>query len=87
MGFSRAIREQALVLAARRCFVCRRLNGVGVEVHHITPLAQGGESTLDNAIVLCFDCHRAAGHYNQQLYTSRMLGWLRIIPDQDELDK
>ena len=33
MGFSRAIREQALVFAARRCCVCRRFKGVGVEVH------------------------------------------------------
>ena len=64
MGFSRAIREKALVLAARRCCVCRRFKGVGVEVHHITPLAHGGENSLDNAIVLCFDCHCAAGHYN-----------------------
>ena len=65
MGFSRAIREQALVLAARRCCVCRRFKGVGVEVHHIKPLTHGGENTLNNAIVLCFDCHCAAGHYNQ----------------------
>lgn len=64
MGFSRAIRERALVRAARRCCVCRRYKGVGVEVHHITPPAQGGENSLDNAIVLCFDCHCAAGHYN-----------------------
>ena len=53
-----------MVLAARRCCVCRRFKGVGVEVHHITPLARGGKNSLDNAIVLCFDCHCAAGHYN-----------------------
>ena len=64
MGFSRSIREEALVRAARRCCVCRRFKGVGVEVHHILPLADGGENSLDNAIVLCFDCHCAAGHYN-----------------------
>ena len=64
MGFSRANREKALVLAARRCCVCRQFKGVGVEVHHITPLAHGGKNSLDNAIVLCFDCHCAAGHYN-----------------------
>ena len=64
MGFSRAIRENALVRAARCCCVCRRFKGVGVEVHHIIPLVQGGKNSLDNAIVLCFDCHCAAGHYN-----------------------
>ena len=33
-------------------------------MHHIVPLADGGENTYDNAIVLCFDCHADAGHYN-----------------------
>ncbi len=64
MGFSSEIRENALVKAARCCCVCRRFRGVGVEVHHIVPALDGGSSDLDNAIVLCFDCHCAAGHYN-----------------------
>ena len=29
-----------------------------LEVHHIKPLAQGGEDTIDNAIALCPNCHR-----------------------------
>ena len=64
MGFPREVREEALVMAARRCCVCRQYKGVGVEVHHIVPEVDGGEDSLDNAIVLCFDCHCAAGHYN-----------------------
>jgi hypothetical protein len=28
------------------------------------PEADGGANTLDNATVLCFDCHADAGHYN-----------------------
>jgi len=35
-----------------------------VEVHHIVPEADGGPNIPDNAIVLCFDCHADAGHYN-----------------------
>jgi len=65
-GFPSQIREQALVLAARHCCVCRRYKGLGVEVHHIKPKAEGGSDLLDNAIVLCFDCHMNAGHYNPQ---------------------
>lgn len=64
MPFTPQLKEDALVVAARRCSVCRRYNGVGVEVHHIIPESDGGPNTLDNAIVLCFDCHMAAGHYN-----------------------
>ncbi|MFN0199807.1 MAG: HNH endonuclease [Planctomycetaceae bacterium] len=33
-----------------------------LEVHHRTPLADGGEDTIKNAVALCPNCHRAA-HY------------------------
>ena len=33
-----------------------------LEVHHRTPLADGGEDTVENAIALCPNCHREA-HY------------------------
>ncbi len=64
MSFPLNVKEDALVNAARRCCLCRRYKGVGVEVHHIIQVADGGANELDNAIVLCFDCHCAAGHYN-----------------------
>lgn len=64
MAFADSVRHDALVKSIRRCCVCHRFNGVGVEVHHIKPQASGGQDTLDNAIALCFDCHTAAGHYN-----------------------
>ncbi len=64
MSFSRDIREQALVAAARHCCVCHRYKGVKIEVHHILPKAAGGDDSLANAISLCFDCHADAGHYN-----------------------
>lgn len=64
MPFPPDVRREALVRAARHCCVCHRYKGVKVEVHHIQPEADGGPNTLDNAIVLCFDCHADAGHYN-----------------------
>lgn len=30
------------------------------EVHHIVPLSHGGDSQLDNLVVLCVECHRKA---------------------------
>lgn len=33
-----------------------------LEVHHITPLAEGGDDTLRNAAALCPMCHREAHH-------------------------
>ncbi|MCL6605656.1 MAG: HNH endonuclease [Paenibacillus sp.] len=33
-----------------------------LEVHHKKPLAEGGEDTIDNAVALCPNCHRASHH-------------------------
>ena len=33
-----------------------------LEVHHRTPLSQGGEDTIANAAALCPNCHREAHH-------------------------
>lgn len=33
-----------------------------LEVHHIKPLAEGGDDTVENAIAICPNCHRAAHH-------------------------
>jgi hypothetical protein len=55
-----------MVAAARRCCVCHRYKGMKLEVHHIDPKAKGGANTLENAIVLCFDCHADAGAYNPE---------------------
>ena len=33
-----------------------------LEVHHITPLSEDGEDTLDNAAALCPNCHREQHH-------------------------
>ena len=66
MGFSKEIKEKALVASARRCCVCKEFKGRNIEIHHIIPKNQGGEDTFENAIPLCFDCHANAGHYNSK---------------------
>lgn len=43
-----------------RCQMCGR-SGVELEVDHITPLCQGGDSRLDNLQTLCRDCNRGKG--------------------------
>jgi predicted HNH restriction endonuclease len=36
-----------------------------LEVHHINPLSQGGDDTLENTVALCPNCHREA-HFGQK---------------------
>ncbi|MFJ3460126.1 HNH endonuclease [Achromobacter spanius] len=60
------VRERALSACGRRCCICNRFCGVNMELHHIEPEADGGPSTLDNCIPLCFDCHADVGHYNDR---------------------
>lgn len=64
MGFSKDVREEALILSRRCCCVCQEFSGKYVQVHHIIQEADGGSNDLDNAIVLCLRCHGEAGHYN-----------------------
>jgi len=66
MGFSPAIKQQAMIASARHCCVCHRYKGVKMEVHHIKQEADGGSNTFENAIPLCFDCHSDAGHFNDR---------------------
>lgn len=66
MPFPVAIREQALLSSHRRCCVCHEFAGRSVNVHHIEQEADGGDNSLENAIVLCLRCHAEAGHYNHR---------------------
>jgi hypothetical protein len=64
MGFSPAIREQAMVDCARRCCLCHKYCAVKIECAHIDQEADGGLNEADNCIPVCFDCHADIGHYN-----------------------
>lgn len=58
------IKENVLIACGRRCCVCHRFCGRNIELHHIEMESNGGETTYENCIPLCFDCHAEAGHYN-----------------------
>jgi len=69
---------EVLVQAAGVCQRCareapfKRLDGTPyLEVHHLTPLAQGGTDTVANAIALCPNCHREL-HYGSTFLDERL---------------
>jgi len=43
-----------------------------LEVHHIKPLAEGGDDTVENAVALCPNCHRHA-HYGKNSFDVKRL--------------
>lgn len=50
-----------------------------LEVHHIVPLAEDGEDTVENAIALCPNCHREVhfGSKKEQLRTKLLQNDIR----------
>ncbi len=38
------------------------------QIHHIVPVAQGGETKLDNLIPVCWDCHDLIHHNHWQIH-------------------
>lgn len=58
------VKEKALIACGRHCCICHQFCGTKIELHHIISEAEGGASTLDNCIPLCFNCHADVAHYN-----------------------
>ncbi len=58
---------QALLATYGGCFHC----GAGpsmCQAHHITPFSQGGATSLDNLIMVCWNCHHRIHHDNWQIH-------------------
>jgi HNH endonuclease len=60
MSFSDDLRMRVKDKANFTCCWCRDQEKK-VEIHHITPQADGGPDTEDNAAPLCSNCHTAYG--------------------------
>jgi hypothetical protein len=58
--------NRLLVDCHRRCCICHRFCGVKIETDHMTPRANGGKDTIDNAIAVCFECHAEIHCYNDK---------------------
>lgn len=58
MAFSEVLKNKVRRQAHFCCCLC---HGIGVEVHHIVPLVEGGADVEDNAAPLCPSCHGTYG--------------------------
>ena len=66
MAFPDSIKKEAKERAHYTCVACRDSKKPFLDVHHLTPEAEGGDDTVENACPLCPDCHSYYGD-NKQL--------------------
>jgi hypothetical protein len=59
MAFSEKVKLEARRKSNFRCCICEKL--FSGEVHHIIPESEGGPDILDNAVLLCPNCHDSYG--------------------------
>jgi 5-methylcytosine-specific restriction endonuclease McrA len=71
---SRARRAKIHERDGHRCVQCRRaskkidpVNGKRLDVHHVTPVGDGGGDTDDNLVSLCRRCHNRIEHGREKL--------------------
>ncbi len=57
---------QALLATYGGCFHCGASPSM-CQAHHITPFSQGGATSLDNLIMVCWNCHHRIHHDNWQI--------------------
>jgi hypothetical protein len=55
----KTLKRKILRRQGGRCAACGRSEGNGVllDPHHIVPVHAGGETTIENLVVLCRECH------------------------------
>jgi hypothetical protein len=70
MPFSERVKHLAKIKSAFRCCVCHK---PFVEVHHLTPEADGGPSDISNAAPLCSSCHDLYGANPDKRKTLRQM--------------
>lgn len=71
------IREQVLMRDDNRCQKCGKYGKL--DLHHIVPVAQKGQETVENLIALCVRCHREWEHLiYPQVATISFEQWLEL---------
>lgn len=64
MPWTPKIKRELMARCGRYCCVCGKFCDVNIEIDHIVPESEGGPSTEDNGIPVCFDCHARIKNYN-----------------------
>lgn len=81
MPFSERVKHLAKLRSAFRCCAC---HAPFVEIHHLTPEAEGGSSELSNAAPLCARCHDLYGGNPEKRKTLRQMrdSWWALMEER-----
>mgnify|MGYP001577792622 FL=1 len=81
MPFTENLKSEVKKLAAFRCCRCHE---IGIEVHHITPQANGGSDDKDNAAPLCPSCHTNFGGNPERRKDIRQMRdwWYEVVKEK-----
>lgn len=68
-SFPKNVRREAFRRARGKCEDCGRKfdDGWQLDAHHVKPHSFGGPDSLDNAVMLCLNCHRKR-HLKLKMY-------------------
>lgn len=59
----------------KNCF--NSFDGVGLQVHHIIPVSNGGSDDYENLILLCHDCHKNVHQKGWNEYTEQFFAYTK----------
>ncbi len=86
---SSALRKKLLEKYNHACVSCGIKNeDIPLEIAHIFPLVSGGETTEDNLILLCPNCHRTFDRQpREQEFVSFLAELLKLHPDFSDIQQ
>lgn len=58
------LRKQLIARDGNCCFLCGSTSRL--DIHHIVFKRDGGKYTLNNCVLLCWDCHHVKLHKNKE---------------------
>lgn len=71
-GVAQDIREFIKNRDNNTCQMCCKYDeSYNMQVHHITPVSDGGTDEYTNLILLCYECHKTVHQKNWQSYTNK----------------
>lgn len=78
----RKLNEAVYERDQHRCVNCQRWVEEGNKFHHVVFKSQGGGDTIDNAVLLCYDCHQKVHSAGGRAITDKLKRYVEWMQDE-----